>query len=103
MRPTNEKMVVVLDNLPLHGVLNIIKKNDNLYVVERDTSNVEVSNSRPAIDGNQMKFNIRDASLILKCEKRYGCYHRKHTLNIGLWQQLVFHAVLLANGSNIKI
>lgn len=39
--PTNRKMVVVLQNLPWHGVLNILKKNGDLYIVERDTSNVE--------------------------------------------------------------
>ena len=34
-------MIVVLQNLPRHGVLNIIKNNGRLCTFERDTSNVE--------------------------------------------------------------
>ena len=39
--PTRERLVFVLQNLPWHGVLNIIKKSGNLYIVERGTANVE--------------------------------------------------------------
>ena len=38
---TNERVVVLLQNLPWHGVLNIVRKHDNLFIVEKDTASVE--------------------------------------------------------------
>ena len=39
--PTNERVVVLLQNLPWHGLLNIVRKHDNLCIVEKDTASVE--------------------------------------------------------------
>ncbi|XP_028395767.1 uncharacterized protein LOC114519789 [Dendronephthya gigantea] len=38
---TDKCAVVVLDNLPWHGVLNVVKKNAQMFVVEKDTVNIE--------------------------------------------------------------
>ncbi|CAB4034113.1 Hypothetical predicted protein [Paramuricea clavata] len=40
---TNKCVVVVLGNLPWHGVLNIVRKSGQLFIVEnsKDTANIE--------------------------------------------------------------
>jgi hypothetical protein len=38
---TNKSVVVVLGNLPWHGVLNIVRKSGQLFILEKDTANIE--------------------------------------------------------------
>ena len=41
VQPTEQQRVVLPNRLPWHGVLNFIKKEDKVFIVEKDSASIE--------------------------------------------------------------